>query len=211
MTENPLPLLPTSNRMSIIRSVSDNALVSANKLAGMSLIELLVSVSLAVFLLLTISAMFMTFLLSNAQTNLQKSLTQEGNVALSQMEFLLRNALHLTENSGGEVCQSNMDEIALVSIDGHQTNLGGSNFNLGGDGFGASNTIRRLASSSAHPDDGAVTRYLTSKQINVKDGGPRFDCQQTSDTTWVKVEFTLERNLPASPEETFGTTLYLRN
>src|SRR3972149_1590727 len=43
--------------------------------------------------------------------------------SLSQMEFLLRNALELEANSLGYRCADNMEEIVLRSVDGKLTKL----------------------------------------------------------------------------------------
>ncbi len=66
---------------------------------GFTLIEILVSTTLLVFLLMTAVTMFMTFLVSNAKTNVRHIIKGEGTAAISRMERLIRNAESLTIGS----------------------------------------------------------------------------------------------------------------
>jgi prepilin-type N-terminal cleavage/methylation domain-containing protein len=70
--------------------------------AGFTLIETLVSTSLLVLLLMTATTLFMTFLVSNAKTNVRHTIKGEGNFALNRMEYLIRNA----ESLSGVTCSS---------------------------------------------------------------------------------------------------------
>ncbi len=63
---------------------------------GFSLIELLVSVTLLVFLLMTATTMFMTFLVSNAKTSVRHTIKGEGNFVISQLEYMIRNGESVT-------------------------------------------------------------------------------------------------------------------
>lgn len=64
--------------------------------AGFTLIELLVVSSILVMLLLTASAMFMTFLIGNAKTSIRQQLKAEGQQVINKIEFELRNARDIT-------------------------------------------------------------------------------------------------------------------
>lgn len=63
---------------------------------GFTLLELLVATSLTVILLLGVSSVFMTFMLTEARTNLRRQVQSEGAEIISRMEFLIRNSKALT-------------------------------------------------------------------------------------------------------------------
>ncbi|MEX0896397.1 MAG: type II secretion system protein [Patescibacteria group bacterium] len=63
---------------------------------GFTLIELLVVTGISAILLLTITSLFATFLMSNVRTQARRQLQSEGNGAIRQIEFLVRNASTVT-------------------------------------------------------------------------------------------------------------------
>lgn len=156
---------------------------------GFTLIELLVVTSLLVFLLISISALFMTFLLSGTKLNTRNLVKAEGRHALNQMEFMLRNALELTTNTGGQVCQPGMDRISLLSSDGFETEFRAQ----GG----------KIASNSAN---------LTSETVQLVNG-PTFDCETgATGEGYVRISFELSKTVPdAVVTERFSTIVSLRN
>ena len=103
-----------------------NKTTRSAKQAGFTLIELMIVTSLMVILSLTVSALFMTFLITNARTNTKNTLKVEGSYALSQMEFMLRNSIQVVENSNTQVCQSDMDRIRIQSLEGRDRVCSGS-------------------------------------------------------------------------------------
>lgn len=163
---------------------------------GFTLIELLIVTSLTVLLLLTITSMFMTFLLSNSKTNTKKTVKEEGLHAMSQMEFLLKNAFYIDEEL--TPCISGMTSIAIVSLDGGTTLLQTQTQDDSG--------IETIASNSA---------ALTSDSVTLSN--LRFDCSGTAGNRQVRVSFDLEKNAPtlgtehAPITESFTATILLRN
>ncbi len=167
----------------------------ASKQHGFTLIELMIVTSLMVILILTVSSMFMTFLISNARTNTKNTLKVEGSYALSQMEYLLRNSFEITENASAQICQIGMDSIAFESIHGGITEL-------------ALDTAEaKIASNSA---------FLTSSAVAAS--GLVFDCHENADgSRYVDITFQLDKTAPTINEtntpstEQFKATVVLRN
>ncbi len=168
---------------------------------GFTIIELLVVVTLSVMLMLGATALFLTFLVGNTRTNAEQSVKAEGEYALAQMEFLLRNAVELISNSYGQECQASMQEIALLSYDGGVTYLFGE-----ADAQGQT----KIASNSGV--------YLTSNDVEVTTG-PIFNCEASDDglIQYVDISFTLRKGTPGinQPseivEQTFSTGVNVRS
>ncbi len=161
----------------------------SSKSAGFTLIEILITTSLTVLLMLTITSMFMTFLVSNSKTNIRKDIKEEGLHAMSQIEFILKNAYYIDETT--YTCSTGMTQIEVISLDGGITNFS----NQGG----------KIASNSATLTSSAVT--LTN--LN-------FDCSGPAGNRQVKVSFNLQKNAPtlsddSSLTETFESTINIRN
>jgi len=121
---------------------------------GFTLIELLVVTSLLVFLLVSISSLFMTFILGSTKVNTRNLVKSEGRHALNQMEFIIRNSVELAANGAGQTCQIGMNRLALISKDGRQTEFRLLN--------------GRIASDSAN------TANLTSESVTISNG-PTFE------------------------------------
>jgi len=170
--------------------------------SGFTLIEMLVVISLVVMLMLVATSLFLTTLIGNTKTAISQNIKEEGEYALSQIEFLLRNAVALEENSLGQTCTSGMSEIAFKSIDNGITTL-----LLEED---PNDNHLKIASNSGI--------YLTSGGVDITEG-PTFDCTQTTDLnqTHVKVSFTLRSGDPGVDDprdivqETFSTGVNLRS
>lgn len=157
--------------------------------SGFTLIELLVVTSLLVFLLISISALFMTFMLSASRLNTRNTVKAEGRHALNQMEFMLRNALEISTNGNGQVCSTGMNRIALLSSDGFITEFSAL------DG--------KIASNSAK---------LTSESVQIV-SGPTFDCEYgATGDGYVRITFELRKTIPDSViSERFSSIVSLRN
>ncbi len=175
---------------------------------GFTLVEVLVVVSLTVMIMLTASALFMTFLISGSKaTNIQLIKT-EGEHALNQMAFMLRNSISLLPNSSDQTCESNMSEITFQSIDGRTTTFGSVNDTSDGN-------ATKLASTSATT---STSIFLTSSSVQIVEG-PTFDCAATADGSgpYVTISFKLRKGTPNLDrehdivEETFTTGVSLRN
>lgn len=142
---------------------------------GFTLIELLVAIGLSVMLIAAASGLFFTTLRSDSKKNYLSELKDNGDYALNQMEFLLRNGVSLERLTQGDVvCGTGMTQIVVRSIDNGVTRLYLSN--------------GQIASESVQT---GVTRYLT--------GGPTtasnlsFNCQQAAINTgtYIQIAFTL--------------------
>jgi len=140
---------------------------------GFTLIELLITTSLTVMLMLTITTMFMTFLVGNSKTNVSKKVKEEGLTALSQMEFIMKNA-HYVEGT----CTSG-SSIDITSLDGGTTTYSVLN--------------NKIASSST------TTRYLTSDNVDIS--GLNFECTGETGNRQIIVSFDLEKNAPTLSDE----------
>lgn len=170
---------------------------------GFSLIELLVAITLITFLLLSVTAIFMTFLTSTARSNVRKSILTEGNYALGQIEFMLRNARELRPNASLATCQANMTSIAFTSPDGWITRFEEYNNN---------NKIASRGADPASPNTFVNSYYLTSSSVELVNT-PIFNCVQDGPATFVTISFTLRKTNTQTPttSETFTTTVQLRN
>ncbi len=142
---------------------------------GFTLIELLVAIGLSVMLIASATGLFFSTLRSDSKKNYVTELKDNGDYALSQLEFLLRNGVSLEPLSQGDVvCGSAMTQIVVRSIDNGVTRLYLSN--------------GQIASQSVQT---GITRYLT--------GGPTtasnlsFNCQQAAVNTgtYIQVAFRL--------------------
>lgn len=174
--------------------------------AGFTLIELMIVTSLIVILSLTVSAMFMTFLITNARTNTKNTLKVEGAHALTQMEYMLRNSFTLVQNADSQICQSDMNSIAFESIDGGRTE-----FRLD-----TTTNPPRIASTSA-----VTNAHLTSDRVRVLQNATslKFSCTESSNgVRSVTIRFSLSKIVPSVNNTTneasiehFSSVVSLRN
>jgi Tfp pilus assembly protein PilW len=160
---------------------------------GFTLIELLITTSLTVLLLLGISSLFMTFLISSAKTNTKKTVKEEGSQALSQIEFLLKNAHYIDETS--TPCTSGMTSITAVSLDG-----GSTTFSTLADA--SDNNHDKIASNSS---------FLTSSSVNVS-SALTFDCSGNTGNRQININFGLNKITPdGTLSQLFNSTVNIRN
>ena len=152
---------------------------------GFTLVELLITTSLTVMLMLTITTMFMTFLVGNSKTNIRKKVKEEGLVALSQMEFIIKNAYYVEGTCGTGTT------IDITSLDGGTTTYSQQTV----DG------INKIASTSAALPP--VTKYLTSDSVNISN--LNFVCTGETGNRQVIVSFSLTKNAPTLGEESIIT------
>lgn len=176
-----------------------------NNNSGFTLIELLITTALTVLLMLGITSMFMTFLLGNSKTNTRKTVKEEGSYALSQMEFLLKNAHYIDETINGNNCQDNMTEIDIVSLDGGTTTLGTIE-------TPATSGVMKIASGS----DGILDEdsiALTSDSVLFINGEELlFDCSGPVGNRQVKINFGLSKITPdGTVTESFSSNVNIRN
>jgi competence protein ComGC len=157
--------------------------------AGFTLIELLITTSLTVLLMLTITSLFMTFLLGNSKTNVRKIIKEEGLHAISQMEFLIKNARYYDDSF--QPCADNQSSIRIIGLDNGITTYQVQ------DGKIASNSSR-----------------LTSDTVTLS--SLRFDCSGVSGNRQIKISFTLAKDIPTlganeNISESFETIINMRN
>lgn len=80
------------------------------RLPGFTLLELMIATVLGSILLLTASALFMTFMIGNANTNARRQLSAEGLQMLGTLEYHIRSAKSAT-CGGGQI-------LSLTKLDG---------------------------------------------------------------------------------------------
>ncbi len=178
---------------------------------GFTLVELLIVVTLTVMLMLTASTLFMTFLIGNTKTSTSRLVKAEGEYALNQIAFLIRNAIEIVQITDMtdpgfpagilRTCEPNMGTIGLKSIDGNITTLTRS--------IDPSDNDTKIASNSS---------YLTSGDLTLTDG-PTFDCTRSADGSsyYVTVTFSLRKGTPAIDqardivEQQFSTGVQVRS
>lgn len=164
---------------------------------GFTLIELLITTSLTVLLMLTITTMFMTFLLGNSKTNVRKAIKEEGLHAISRMEFIIKNAHYFDEEASN--CSPNQSTITIVGLDGGSTTY--STVSDGG--------VNKIASTSA-----TATTHLTSSAVTLTN--LRFDCFGEVGNRRIRIRFALDKDAPtlgtdSNISESFEATINMRN
>lgn len=167
-----------------------NQLPNTNQ-TGFTLVELLITTSLTVMLMLTITTMFMTFLIGNSKTNIRKNIKEEGLTALSQMEFIMKNAYYVSS-----ACPSSGPTIDITSLDGGTTTYSEVE----------DNGIYKIASNSSILTSSAVD---TQQSLN-------FVCTGDTGNRQVIISFDLYKNAPTLGEtseisENFETIVNMRN
>lgn len=173
---------------------------------GFTLIELLVVISVSVILGIAAAGLFFTTLIGNTKKEVITRVKDEGDYALTQMEFLLRNAIALVpdpEFPASPICQQAMQRISFRSIDEGITTL--YTYEDG--------DIKKIASKSAK----AVTPVFLSSE-SVKLSGLTFHCEQATANygSYVTITFTMEKespdaNRPTPVQEDFTTSVNIRS
>lgn len=174
--------------------------------AGFTLIELLVVATLTVLIMLTVTSLFMTFLITSQKASIDQRVKSEGEEALSKIEFILRNSRRLVPNlDGGTTCNNDPDgpmaSIAVEGLDGFVTTL---------QSYPAENP--QIASHSGAIND---YYYLTSDETTLTN--LEFTCLTgAEDSYYVAVSFNLtigtgQGNDRETATETFQTGITLRN
>lgn len=178
--------------------------LSAKK--GFTLIELLVVASLTVMIMLTVTSMFMTFLITSQKASIQQQVKREGENALSKIEFTLRNSRRLVPNlDGATTCNNDvnnpMSSLAAEGLDGYITTF-----------QAYPSEDPKIASHSTAIND---YYYLTSDQVTLSN--LEFTCLTGAENAYyVGVSFDLkvgtgEENSRDTAIENFQTGITLRN
>ena len=174
--------------------------------AGFTLIELLVVATLTVLIMLTVTSLFMTFLITSQKATIEQRVKSEGEDALSKIEFILRNSRRLVPNlDGGTTCNNDPNEpmtsLAVEGLDGYVTTL---------QSYPVENP--QIASHSGAIND---YYYLTSDETALSN--LEFTCLTgAEDSYYVSVSFDLtigtgQSNNRETAMESFQTGITLRN
>lgn len=176
--------------------------------AGFTLIELLVVATLTVLIMMTVTTVFMTFLITSYKANIQQRVKNEGERALSQIEFTLRNAQRLSPNlDGSTICNNDPDvpmtSLGVEGLDGYKTIL--QAYPAGAEA--------RIASHSTAIND---YYYLTSDDTTLSN--LKFTCLAGEDANvyYITVSFDLKIGTGTTRDretaiESFQSGLTLRN
>ena len=93
---------------------------SANS-GGFTLLELLVTITIGVMLMLTATTFFIMATIGQAKLRADQRIKFEGNSALRRIVTLIQNTKSMTANDDGQICQANMSNVALIGADGGKT------------------------------------------------------------------------------------------
>jgi competence protein ComGC len=174
--------------------------IQTNNSTGFTLIELLITTSLTVLLMLTITSMFMTFLIGNSKTNIKQTVKEEGLHAMNQMEFIMKNAHYVVDST---CTPGTSGTIGITGLDG-----GTSTY---------SNEDGKIASVSASSVSGSSSEfftYLTSGSVTLSN--LNFNCTGVAGNRQIVISFDLEKNAPTLSadslvKESFQSTVSVRN
>jgi prepilin-type N-terminal cleavage/methylation domain-containing protein len=181
---------------------------------GFTLIELLVVAALSVIIIVGASSLFYTALISNSRKDTLTAVKQEGDFAVGQMEFLLRNAVSLEHNPTAPtlpICDKGMNTITFRERDEGITTLG----------LVKVDNNYQIASSSGTTT--LKTSFLTSTAVspldpNSQNPTPLFDCEQTNNAgAYILIHFTLYKqseglgSTSTTDSQAFSTSVNLRS
>lgn len=169
---------------------------------GFTLIEVLLVVALSSMLMLAASSILLTILVGRAKVASEQIIKSEGDYAMAQMEFALRNSTAVLDNAQvpPRKCDANMSSFRIRSIDGSVTTfLRQADPNDG-------NYIKIGAATGPAATPG---NFLTSRAVTLT-SGPTFDCveDQANGNRYVTIQFTLTKN---NRTHTFNSSVSLRN
>lgn len=171
-----------------------------NTQKGYSLIELTVVVGLTSILAIAITAIMMSYLLSSSRIRTLIKIRQAGDLTITQIQQLIRNAKSIDECSSDND-KSTDDYLILTSQDGEQTTIQTEEITPG---------FYKIASTSA-----VRTRYLNTEDVPAQSFNLTCEPNDTN-ATLVKIFFTLANETASgrpfdSPTVNFETSIELRN
>lgn len=161
---------------------------------GFTLVELLIVVSLSVIIMLAASSLFMTLLIGNTKTSTTKLIKDEGDYAMSQMEFMIRNATNLVQVDDAwntaNACQTAASPSVLRTCDATMCALGVQSHDGGV-------TVLGKIMDGSDAKIGSNSAYLTSDNIRLV-AGPTFTCTDDSSGVgrYIGISFTLRKGTP---------------
>ncbi|CAN5311412.1 hypothetical protein BH10PAT2_BH10PAT2_2170 [soil metagenome] len=170
--------------------------------AGFTLLEVVVATAITVIMMIAASGLFLATLRTNTKDSQVTAIKTDGDYAISQIEFLLRNAVSVIPDPLSPTspsCVNGMSSITFKEVDGGITTLSSSN--------------GLIASRSAVQ---ASPAYLTTPSTTLS--GLQFDCSQagTNYGTYVTVSFSLDKdeansNQPNTLTQQFQTSVNVRS
>jgi len=170
--------------------------------AGFTLLEVLVATSITVVMMIAATGLFLATLRTSTKNSQVSAIKTDGDYALSQIEFLLRNAVTIVPDPQaplGAVCSAGMSSISFKLRDGGTTTLTSAN-----------SLIASKSATAANPS------YLTSPSTTLSN--LLFDCSQagTNYGTYVTASFTLSKdetnsNTPNTITQDFRTSVSVRS
>jgi prepilin-type N-terminal cleavage/methylation domain-containing protein len=188
----------------MIRRPFTHSLKTAQR--GFTLIELLVVISVSVILGIAAAGLFFTTLIGNTKKEVLTRVKDEGDYAINQMEFLLRNAIALVPDPEfplSPVCEQAMQRISFRSIDEGITTLYTYE----------DNNVKKIASKSAKAVNPV---FLSSDSVSLS--GLTFHCEQSSTNfgSYVTITFAMQKdspdtNRPTPVREDFTTSVNIRS
>ena len=165
-----------------------------SSLPGFTLLELLIATVLGSILLLSATALFMTFMIGNANTNARRQMSAEGIQMLGTLEYHIRNAKSATCGGGNQT-------LTLDKLDGSQAPANACFTRLSP----SDPLILHFNKSGACANNALHSNFVITS-------GSSFTCAQDSNgKTTVTVKFTLGTSEDASITETFSRIIQLRN
>lgn len=179
------------------------------KLASFTLLELMIATVLGAILLLTAGALFMTFMIGNANTNARRQMSAEGVQMLGTLEYHIRNAKSAGVGSATPgACAGGTGTtgtyLTLTNLNGQQMSacyVAGTTNKLFF--FSNSNTCSGILANALNSDF-SITATTPSTPI--------FRCTQaTNGKQTVEINFTLRTSVDATITTPFSTIIQLRN
>jgi prepilin-type N-terminal cleavage/methylation domain-containing protein len=184
------------------RSITHRQFIRTKKLAGFSLIEILVTTTIFSMLMITITSIFMAYMANSARTSARHTVRGEGNFALSKIEGLIRNGANITSDCNATARST----LTLNHVNDGVTTVYTIRLH--------SNVIQVL---EGHPTSPTRTENLTSSGT-ITASGLQFTCATTTfGGRQVLTKYTLTKNVggikagEAAITETFQVATQMRN
>lgn len=132
--------------------------------AGFSLIELITVVSITAIVSLVSVSVLINSQLRNTKASTISKVREEGEFAVREMSYLLRNARYILPNQFGQTCSENMGAIRVALGDGNIIEL-------------YTDASSRIASNSGSLITTPPASYITTTSVKMKDA-LSFSCRQ---------------------------------
>lgn len=168
------------------------------KNSGFSLIELITVVAITAIVSLVSVNVLVTSQLRSTRANIISQVRREGDFAMQELTFLLRNAKYLVANQFQQVCQEGMNAISVIDQNGGRVEVYLDDL--------------RIASNSGTVITDDPASYLTSPSIQVE--SLIFNCQKepSEQGAFIEIEFKVQSGDPESlSQESYYAQDYVGN